>query len=420
MAVDRVLMKLMVWVFAVCLLATSVVHAQPARQDYRLNDAQLEAVLEQYAKAGVDLPTEARAISEAWAAGERGRVRELADRFISAAPGTFPSEYYAGRLRADGHYSKYKLFVAQQGSPLLARKELLLAIENGHFPAAEELVEGILTGDSFSSNLAQSMEKSQLQSLLRTGALLGGPMSAAALGFTQLGDPMDAEEKLYWMMLAVMRDKSVKSDRRTQLLNSIISRAGEAKAIASLRKFAIAGIPFPDGGGLPGRGIEEVLFVESDLQGSMGTAVGMTVDFQKAPPESLPIRDQFDMQSTIVPTISTSDVYLLYFAGTPPPTHRAVKKSKREIMAELKPGDKVFVNCGGLAHVTILYRRSAETGELLFLDPLHQFWQPSHNSCVTNYQLKHERANRYLTVVKEADVENMLQAAFTFRRALKE
>ena len=89
-------------------------------------------------------------------------------------------------------------------------------------------------------------------------------------------------------------------------------------------------------------------------------------------------------------------------------------------MAELKPGDRVFVNCGGLAHVTILYRRSAETGELLFLDPLHQFWQPSHNSCVTNYQLKHERANRYLTAVKEADVEEMLQAAFTFRRALKE
>ena len=89
-------------------------------------------------------------------------------------------------------------------------------------------------------------------------------------------------------------------------------------------------------------------------------------------------------------------------------------------MAELNPGDRVFVNCGGLAHVAVLYRRSTETGELLFLDPLHQFWQPSHNSCVTSYQLKHERANRYLTVVKEAEVEEMLQAAFTFRRALKE
>lgn len=413
-------MMRMVRVLAACLLTANVVHAQPARQDYRLNDAQLEAVLKHYGDTGGGLPPEARAISDAWAAGERGRVRELADRFISAAPGTFPSEYYAGRLRADGHYHKYKLLVAQQGSPFLARKELLLAIEHGHFPAAEELVEGILTGDSFSRDLAQSMDKSQLQSVLQTGALLGGPMSAAALGLTQLGDPMDADEKLYWMMLAIMRDKSLASGQRTQLLNSIVSRAGEAKAIDSLRKFAIAGVPFPDSGGLPGRGIEEVLFVESDLRGSMGTAAGMTVDFQQAPPESLPIRDQFDMQSTIVPTISTSDVYLLYFAGTPPPTHRALKKSKREIMAELKPGDRVFVNCGGLAHVTILYRRNAGTGELLFLDPLHQFWQPSHNSCVTSYQLKHERANRYLTVVKEAEVEEMLQAAFTFRRRLKE
>jgi hypothetical protein len=412
-------MKKMIWVLAACSLALSVVHAQPARQDYRLNDARLKSALEQYANSVV-LPVEAQAIADAWVAGELDRVRELADLFISAAPGTFPSEYYAGRLRADGHYYKYKILVAEQGSPLLARTELLLAVENGHGPAAEEFVEGILTGDPFSRVLAYTMKKSELQSLLRTGAMLGGPVSATALGFTQLGDPLDEEEKLYWMMLAVMREKGTESERRTQLLNSVVSSAGEAKAIASLRKYAVTGIPFPDRGELPGRGIEEVLFVESDLRHTMGLAAGMTVDFQTAPPESLSIGDQFDILSTIVKTMSTSDVYLLYFEGRPPITHRTVKKSKREIMAELNPGDRVFVNCGGLAHVAVLYRRSTETGELLFLDPLHQFWQPSHNSCVTSYQLKHERANRYLTVVKEAEVEEMLQAAFTFRRALKE
>lgn len=419
MAVASVLIKKLIWALAACSLALSVGHAQPAPQDYRLNDAKLKSALEQYANSLV-LPAEARSIADAWVAGELDRVRELADLFISAAPGTFPSEYYAGRLRADGHYYKYKLLVAEQGSPLLARTELLLAVENGHGPAAEEFVEGILTGDPFSRVLAHTMKKSEVQSLLRTGALLGGPVSAAALGFTQLGDPLDEEEKLYWMLLAVMREKGIESERRTQLLSSVVASAGKAKAIASLRKYAITGVPLPDRGELPGRDIEDVLFVESDLRHTMGVAAGTTVDFQTAPPESLPIGDQFDILSTIVKTMWTSDVYLLYFAGRPPTTHRAIKKSKGEIMAELSPGDRVFVNCGGLAHVAVLYRRSRETGELLFLDPLHQFWQPSHNSCVTHYQLKHELANRYLTVVKEAEVEDMLQAVFTFRRALKE
>jgi hypothetical protein len=84
-------------------------------------------------------------------------------------------------------------------------------------------------------------------------------------------------------------------------------------------------------------------------------------------------------------------------------------------LAELIPGDRVFVGCGPLSHVAFFFRRDETKKRLLFLDPNYEFWQPTHNSCVTSFEFVEDKHNRYLSSVPEDDVESMIEAVITLR-----
>ena len=79
------------------------------------------------------------------------------------------------------------------------------------------------------------------------------------------------------------------------------------------------------------------------------------------------------------------------------------------------PDDRVFVDCGPLAHVSILYKRDRERRMLYFIDPQYEFWQ--HNSCVTHFELIEDIHKRYLSALSESDIADMLQAVITIRDA---
>lgn len=395
----------------------SLSQAQSPDRDYRISDERLDQIMERLSGKGNELPKEVRLLSDAWHANDRGKVRKIADIYIARPISEFDNPYYGGRLKADAHYYKYKLIQIDGGSPVVAHKELVEAVQNGHLPAAEEFVEGVLTRNVQLDRLARDPYAAKVPEILRMGAALGGAFSSAALAMTDLGGAIQVEEREYWMLMTIMRDHAKSRDEKRVLLEKVIAEVGERKIMTILAKYSLVGAPFSDVGEIPGRGIYETLFADSDLRGQFGAANGTLTDTVAMPPESVSIRDQFDFYSRVVPDIGFGDVYLLYPSGNAPPSSRAIKMNKPDIIAGLQPGDRMFLTCGGLAHVAIFARRDIKTSNLMFIDPLFQYWQPSHNSCVSSFKLKQENYQRFLSVVPAADVKEMLVGVLTIRRS---
>ena len=391
--------------------------AQPPATDYRVSDEQLDLLIEKLQRANIGLPNEARVLNEAWTAGDTAKVKKVAEGYIAKPIGSFPNPWYGARLKADAHYYLYKLSQFGNHSPVKAHQHLLAAVRGGHYPAAEEFMQALLMRDPALAEIAANPTKFSISEIATMGATLGGGFSSAALAVTPFGNNLSNDERTYWLLITIMRDKAKENAEKRELLGKVIAESGEAKIAETLSKFAIAGGPFSDDAALPGRSIYEALFADSDLRGQFGIAAGSLFEPGKIPKESMSIREQFDFYSRVVPSVGFGDVYLLYPKGAAPPSPRSVKMSTVNIMSQLRPSDRVFLSCGGIAHVAILSRADAANGTLLFIDPLFQYWQPSHNSCVSSFKLVRDRYERYLSAIPASDIAEMLVGVITIRRA---
>lgn len=227
---------------------------------------------------------------------------------------------------------------------------------------------------------------------------------------------VEPKERVYWGLLAILRDRGKPLGERKEILSNAIAQLGTNTVAEVLARFSLVGYPIaPSKIGVPGRGILDSLFAESDLRGSIGGAFGNYRDLNEKAPEAPTIREQFDFYSRLVPEVSNGDVYIEVAGPSTIASPRAVSADAHNILAELIPGDRVFVGCGPLSHVAFFFRRDETKKRLLFLDPNYEFWQPTHNSCVTSFEFVEDKHNRYLSSVPEDDVELMIEAVITLR-----
>ena len=87
----------------------------------------------------------------------------------------------------------------------------------------------------------------------------------------------------------------------------------------------------------------------------------------------------------------------------------------KEIGERLSPSDYVVVRCGPLTHIAEIYGIDRQAGTVNFVDGLFEYWQPTHNSCITKFDLIPYKFGGFLARVSLGEVLPMVQAAITFR-----
>jgi hypothetical protein len=92
-----------------------------------------------------------------------------------------------------------------------------------------------------------------------------------------------------------------------------------------------------------------------------------------------------------------------------------ISLSRRDIVALLGPSDYAVVRCGAITHVAMVHHVDRVADRLYFADGLFQYWQPSHNSCITRFDLLPFAHGGFLAAVPIHDVEPMIQAVATLR-----
>jgi hypothetical protein len=89
--------------------------------------------------------------------------------------------------------------------------------------------------------------------------------------------------------------------------------------------------------------------------------------------------------------------------------------SPDELANNIVAGDTIHVRCGAIAHTAVVFSADRSRDELLMLDPYFQYWQPTHNSCISSFSLVHYKYGYYFTKLKLSEVQNMLDAVQTLR-----
>lgn len=389
--------------------------AQQSLVDTRVDDAQFESLMRKMMPAGTYSPA-VKEVRSLISKGDLDGALRLCDELIAKPIDTFDNPYYGSNVKANAY--NYKASIAQQtgGNPDEIIRNIIEAIKLGHVEAAEYFALNVLKRQPDFISFVQGLSKEELAEIFKAGASLGEPFSAAAIGIANIPMDIKSDERLYWFLFAVMRDKGISRAERQKILSAAIERMTIEKVGELLSRFSLVDYPIEKSKiGLPGRGIMETLFADSDLRGSLGGAHGNKRDPADRPPIAPTVREQFDFYSRIVPEVGFGDVYLVV-AGSPTLHHpRVVGAGKSAMLAELSPGDRVFLDCGPLSHVAFFFRRDNERKRLLFLDPNYEFWHPSHNSCVTSHELVEGLHKRYLSSIPEIEVAEMLSAVLTMR-----
>ncbi len=75
----------------------------------------------------------------------------------------------------------------------------------------------------------------------------------------------------------------------------------------------------------------------------------------------------------------------------------------------------IVVGCGDLVHMARIYRVDRTAGTVDFVDGLFEYWQSSHNSCISSFQFVPFIHGGYLIRVPLRDVAAIVQAVMTFR-----
>jgi hypothetical protein len=361
-------------------------------------------------------------ICEATKAHDYQRLIELCTSFLGRNVDTFENErdFYVERAAT----YRLRAFARNRagGSIKDSVDDEISAADLGNSDAAGHVAElllkirlGVLGISGVSAKLPE------LQHYVRLGAELGNRSSITMLGTLPL--VLSDDEKLYWKLQTVLvgplaiDGKSPSILERSLILKRMISRFGEANVIRSMNKFSLSGgLLEPQASGLPGRDIIATLFNDAELR--LGYALDQVWRRELPQPKASTARD---FLKRMFATYSDSDPVnrlLVLREGDSVGAGNEISLDIGNITSNLQPNDVLVVRCGLFTHITKIARIDLHENKVLFSDPLWEFWQPSHNSCVSSFELVRDSYNRFFPSVPLTDVSSMTEAVITIRSRL--
>jgi hypothetical protein len=243
---------------------------------------------------------------------------------------------------------------------------------------------------------------------------LGMTDGVAMLADGSDGPPLATDERLYWRLVSRFESRR---DAPALLLRQMADAEGERRLIDALARHAMVGAPFeafaPD---LAGRDLVATLYAESQLRTRMTAAFGSRSPRAKTvePPT---LADNFRFLATQASKTGLGDMVLLVPGRARVGSANVHYLDRRIVANELRPGDSLWVTCGALSHTATVFGIDRARDVLLLVDPTWEFWQPSHNECITSLTHQHYRYGFYLPKLKWSEVVPMVDAVGSYRTA---
>ena len=205
-------------------------------------------------------------------------------------------------------------------------------------------------------------------------------------------------------------------------------RAHDSSFVAHVRQFAqaadardfmrahfLVGADIPASDDVPGRDVLATFSDESNLRSTISAGLGFALPASR-PEHELSLREIMEVTSWLGDMSGLATAYH-FVPDEPGISARHVVLEPRRLGAVIGPGDTVNVRCGGIAHAAVVLRVDRARDEVVFADPLYEYWQPANNDCISSFSLVHYKYGYYVAALKLSEVLAILdsvQSARTF------
>lgn len=284
----------------------------------------------------------------------------------------------------------------------------------GNLEAVSVLITKFLEAD-VNANSGFEPTTDELSKYFTTAAdlLLSKALMALADGAVPVS--FSFEQRTFWKLMNLVHSSEVSNQIRK--LMGLIEAHGLASLGDVLEKEALVGRPFASRtAGVPGRDLFATIYAEHSLRFELGSSLGARATREKRA-EAPTVMENFLFINTITGRRGFADMYLLV-PGDPASRDNNVRTLAREgIIKEIGPSDSIWVSCGPLSHRATVFSIDLKKDELLLVDPMYEFWLPTHNSCISRLSHEHYKYGFYLPKVKVSEVVTMIDAVGTYRSA---
>lgn len=358
-------------------------------------------------------PEELVPIMQAKARNDDRMVVRGCDEVIKRDPKLFYSLPQANWVKSEAYmeraWAQYRL--TKDPHYVVADEEK--AAELGNLRAARDVSEKMLAKYQGNEEAA-FIDASSLGQYLRIGAELGDTNAAELLAVDMWPNPLTEPEKAYWALLAQGRttDKTGQSwDFTIHLRYTLVNQQDLERTIAQLSP--LGGLTPPGPRNLPGRGVSATIFADAMLRREYGFNYGKHAPKTRtASPEALEV---FKYQHAFADLVGHASAYLLVPGTRKFTDPYMISMTTEELSRHLSPSDVVVARCGPFTHLASVYKIDREAGTVGFVDALFEFWQPTHNSCITKFHLVPFIHGGYLATVSLQELLPMIQEVITYR-----
>jgi hypothetical protein len=368
----------------------------------------METVLE-----GFREPEELSEIQELMQKDKLLEAREEATALTKRASESFPSVKHERFLRGSCLYL-LGLIAAKLGDSEGSIRYMEAASDLGHpfapyRAAAHLLIEGAISDDSM--DLREKRDKAFHYYLM--GAELGDVVCIDHIQLALRAKGKKSQEQ-YWFLLKRMSEEEDPVRQFAHFYHTTYTAKDRLFLDKVMKEESLSGGPCPSTiTGIPGRSTLVSAYIDLIMRKQL-RFVWLAFFQDTGMVESHPMMQVFDGYREVVRRNPLADLFLLVNQKYAADKSTIALKSD-QVLENMLAGDQIMVQFGRLAHYAIVWAVDKDNQRVLLLDPFDEFWQPSHNSCVTFFDRKAYKHNRHLVHLSLTEVQQMLVVVMTIR-----
>lgn len=361
-------------------------------------------------------------IERASQAGDYERARKLGNAVIESGGPTQFSAWQRRTIIGFAYYRRYFDRVALGDERSTALADLVTAARLGYLPAIrmiDRMLRAKLDGDDPSGTFTVS--DADITDVLRTGAGQGdlGSLLLLASGKTfdnnEVPLVLEPGERIYWSMLFQFKLARRSGDDPRTAVEDIRKMTGQEDLESILSRYAWSYSSNPPIATIPGRSASVLMWADMDLKNALGTAFHILTYDGKEKPNTKDVWTFFEEYGNHIEREGLGRLFLL----TPFPNAKKNPDIRTlpaaQIVRGLLPADRLFVRCGPLSHVSVVFKVELETNQLWLSDPFYRYWESANNPCSTKMRIADGPAGSALTIVDLDEVAESLVAVGTVR-----
>jgi tetratricopeptide (TPR) repeat protein len=347
---------------------------------------------------------------------EKKRLIEAREKAIALAKK--PSDYFASDKR-ERYMRGYALYYSGQISAELgdrddAIQQMEAAVDLGHPYAAYDTAALLLIqGTASKTPIDTDALRDKVFHYYLIGAELG---YAVCIDHIQVALRAKGEESKahYWFLLQRMSESADDVRRYRHFQNTEFTKEDRLFLRQVMKTESLSGGALPSTiAGLPRRSTLVSAYVDLLMRKQL-RFVWMAFFEDSGVAESYPLTDVFNAYRDSTRDNPLADLFLLVnerYASD----ESAIALSSDQLLENTLAGDQVVVRCGRMVHYAIVWAVDRKNQKVLLLDPFDEFWQPSHNPCITFFERKSYKGHRHLVNLLLPEFQSMIVAVMTIR-----